>query len=163
MLLRRLACSALLLAIAGCLMPSAPAIGQDIPLQRLRPDSVAFTLSGTFEEAGQFIARDESTWRDLWQRVHGRSRPVPPLPAVDFGQEMLVIAAMGRRTSGGYAIRLERAYRKGPAIFIVVRQERPGRGCVVPSALTYPVDIARLPASPDPVTFKIEVITQDCG
>jgi|CXWL01.1.fsa_nt_gi hypothetical protein len=163
MLLRCLVGSALLLAIAGCMVPSAPAMGRDLPLERLRPDPAAYTLSSTFEEAGQFIARDESTWRDLWQRVHGRSRPVPPLPTVDFGQEMIAVAAMGRRPSGGYAIRLELAYREGPTTVIVVRQEQPGRGCIVPSALTYPVDIARLPISPDPVTFKVEVITRDCG
>jgi hypothetical protein len=154
--------AALLLAATGC-GPATLAVGGDLLLERLRPDSVAYTFSATFEDAAQFIARDESTWRDLWQRIHGRSRSVPPLPAIDFAKEMVAVAALGRRPSGGYAIRLERAYREGQETVIIVRQEQPGSGCIVPSALTYPVDIATLPSSPGPVDFRFDLITRDCN
>ena len=129
---------------------------------RLRPDSATYTLSSAIDEEELFVVRDEAAWRDAWQRLHGRSRQAPPLPAVDFAHEMVAVAAMGQRMSGGYAIRLERAFREGRAIVIVVRREKPGHGCIVAMASTQPVDLARLPASPDAVEFRIEDSAQDC-
>jgi len=152
----------LLVATVACVF-SVRAATVDIPIERLRPDSSSYTLASTLEAAEQFVVRDPESWRALWARVHGRSRPAPPLPAMDFEREMVAVAALGRQRSGGYSVRIERAYREGSTTIIVVRQEQPGRGCIVPSSLTYPVDLARLPFNPGPVTFRIDVVTQDCG
>jgi len=144
---------------------SSPAVagGDSIAVERLRPDAPAFTLNSGLDERGQFVARDAVEWASIWQRVHARSRPSPPPPEVDFGREIVVVAAVGRQRSGGYAIRIDRAYLEGAKTIIVVREESPASGCVVVAAMTSPVDIARLPALDGPVEFRVESIVRDCN
>jgi hypothetical protein len=76
---------------------------------------------------------------------------------------MVVVAALGRRPSGGYAIRIDRAYEEGEKTVIVVQTESPAAGCVVLAAMTSPVDIARLPAPDGPVVFRVESTIRDCN
>jgi hypothetical protein len=47
-------------------------------------------------------------------------------------------------------------------VVIVLREEQPGRGCVVQSSLTFPVDLAKLPMDAAPVSFQSEFVTRDC-
>ncbi len=134
----------------------------ELSLQRLRPDSTSYAFASGFEAAGQFVARDQAAWQALWQQVNARNSPAPALPAIDFDREMVLVAALGRRASGGHSLRFERAERAGAGIVVTIRQEQPGSGCIVPSALTFPVDIATVPRSSGPVSFKFESVTRDC-
>lgn len=121
-----------------------------------------FSQQSGIDEPENFVLRDEESWVKAWQRTHSRSRPIPPVPLVDFEREMIVVAALGRQRSGGYTIRVDRAYREGPATVVIVHAESPGEGCIVTNALTSPVDIARLPLSAEPVEIRLESISRDC-
>ncbi|MGH8863702.1 MAG: protease complex subunit PrcB family protein [Burkholderiales bacterium] len=134
-----------------------------VPVARLRPDTISFTQTSGIDEPGQFVLRDADGWATVWQRIHGRSRPLPPVPAIDFDHEMVVVVALGRQQSGGYTIRVERAYLEGSTTVIIVREESPGEGCIVTDAITSPVDIATLPLSPEPVEFWFESGSRKCN
>ena len=134
----------------------------DLPVERLRPGPGSYSSHSAIEDAEQFIVRDPQSWSSAWARVQGRSHPVPPLPAIDFAQEMVAVAAIGRQRSGGFTVRIERAYWEGSSLVVAVHVERPGRGCIVPSDLTYPVDLARLARDAAPVSFRTEVVDRDC-
>lgn len=154
-------CGTLLLTGVGWLW-SASSATVELPVERLRPGPGSFTNHSSIEDAEQFIVRDPQSWSSAWARVHGRARTAPPLPAIDFAQEMVAVAAIGRQRSGGFTVRIERAYRDGSTLVVAVLVERPSRGCVVPSDLTYPVDLARLPRDAAPVSFRTEVVDRDC-
>ena len=109
------------------------------------------------------MLRDADAWAAIWQRIYGRSRPVPSVPSVDFEREMVVVVALGRQRSSGYKIRVDRAFREGPTTIIVVHTESPDEGCIVTNALTSPVDIAKMPLLPDPVEFRIEASSRNCN
>ena len=134
-----------------------------VPVERLRPDAPAFSLLSGIDEPGQFILRNADDWAAVWQRIHGRSSPKPPVPTFDFDRAMVVVVALGRQRSGGYAIRVERAYREEATTVIVVHEESPGERCVVTNALTSPVDVAKLPVSPDPVEIRFEASRRECN
>ncbi len=121
-----------------------------------------FSQQSGIDEPENIVLRDEEGWAKAWQRIQSRSRPVPPAPPVDFEREMIVVAALGRQRSGGYTIRIDRAYREGPATVVIVYAESPGEGCIVTNALTSPVDIARLPLSAEPVEIRVETTSRDC-
>jgi hypothetical protein len=146
-----------------CVFSPALAGEDDVVVERLRPDTSAFTDSSGFGDPGQYVLRDQAAWGDLWKRVHARSHPVPPLPEIDFGREIVVVVALGHRPSSGYAIRVGHAYKEGPKTVVVVQTESPAAGCIVLAAMTSPVDIARLPAPDGPVEFRIESTIRDCN
>lgn len=121
-----------------------------------------FSQMSGIDEPENFVVRDDEGWAKAWQRIQSRSRPVPPAPQVDFEREMIVVAALGRQRSGGFTIRVDRAYREGSATVVIVNAESPGEGCIVTNALTSPVDIAKLPRSAEPVEIRVETTSRDC-
>jgi hypothetical protein len=145
-----------------CAFQPAWAGEADLAVERLRPDAAAFTSSSGIDEPGTFVMRDAVEWASIWRRIHARRHPVPPLPEVDFEREMVVVAALGPKRTGGHTIRIERAWHDGTKVVVLVQEESPGAGCIVPQAFVSPVDIARLPASAGPVEFKVESTVRDC-
>lgn len=128
--------------------------GTSVPLIRLRSDPFSFTYNSGMDDTEQIVVRDPLMWRAVWNQIYLRQFPVPPLPSVDFSQEMLVVAALGNRSTGGYSILLDSASETtSHGISVFVESTAPGQGCVVTEAFTQPVDIARLPLRNGPVSF----------
>jgi hypothetical protein len=70
---------------------------------------------------------------------------MPELPQVDFSREVVVVAALGQRPTGGFNILIESAAATRDGVTVSIRATAPGPGCGVTLALTQPVDIARMP------------------
>ena len=81
---------------------------------------------------------------------------------IDFTRDMLLMAAMGPQRSGGYSVAIERVLDQPETLFVLVRMISPGPGCGAIAALTSPVDIVRLPASPKPIRWVLERTANDC-
>jgi hypothetical protein len=168
----------LALALAGCAGSGAPdgPVSQSpggqpgsgnpttsvIPLARFRPDSQAYSPVSGYHQAERLVVTDQATWQSVWHTVHATLAPEPPLAAVDFSREVVLVAAMGRQPSGGYAVRLEAAQQDDQAVTVTVRTVVPGAGCVVPQVVTSPVDLARLPRTALPVRFADRSDTLRC-
>ncbi len=159
----RCAGTALIAGMLFCVSTHADPCDDDLAITRLVPDITPYTLSSGIDEPGQFIVRNAADWAALWQRIQSHRRPTPTLPEVDFEREMMIVVAAGQHRTGGYSIRIDRAWREGAKTIIVVHEEAPGPGCVVASAITSAVDIARLPVAPEPVEFRVESVIGDCG
>lgn len=144
-------------------MASADACDLAVPITRLRPDADSYTQSSGFDQPVEILVRDAGRWAAVWHQLHGRARPVPPLPEIDFARELVIAAAMGNQRSGGYGIRIDRAWRERGVTVVVVRRIEPAAGCIWPTAITSPADIARLPAVPDPVEIRLESVERDCN
>lgn len=137
--------------------------GPPVPMTRLRAEPYSYTFYSGLTSVERLVIRDAATWQAVWNRIHSNRTPVPALPEVDFSREMMVVAAMGERSTGGYGILLQRA-NEDPAggIVVSVLSTSPGRSCVVTLAFTAPVDIARLPLSAGPVRFYERSETMVC-
>ena len=133
-----------------------------LPVTRLRAEPYSFAYSSGFHDSALVVVRDAVEWRSAWTRVHDNHSEPPPLPAVDFSSEMVIVAALGTKASGGFSIYVDSAYQRDEGIEVVVRRASPGARCGVTAALTQPVDVARIPASADLVTFRVRSEVQDC-
>ena len=118
-------------------------------------------MSGLYEERLLAI-RSEAEWRGQWRRITARQGEPPPLPAVDFRREMLLMAAMGPKPSGGYRVAIDSVIEQPGELLVFVRFVSPGRRCGAIAAVTSPVDIVRVPASSKPVRWTIERQAPDC-
>lgn len=137
--------------------------GPTIPMTRLRAEPYSFTFYSGLVTSERLVVRDAAAWQTLWNRIHSGRTPTPPLPAVDFSRDMVVVVAMGQKSSGGYNILLERATEEaGDGIAIAVLSSSPGANCVVTMAVTAPVDIATLPLHPGPFLFSERSERRSC-
>lgn len=146
--------------LTGC--SSLATTASEMELRRLRPEAPAYVQNSSFAVAANQIIRTQNEWDAAWNQVAGRQRPVPQQPAVDFRREMVILAALGQQRSGGHAVRIVALEKRGPQLVVRVRTESPGKGCLVASAITSPVDIALVPATDADIQFAVEAASIDC-
>ncbi len=117
--------------------------------------------SGLYEER-LITIRNEAAWEGQWRRMTAPKGAVPPLPPVEFRREMLLLAAMGTRGSGGYNVTIERVLSEGDEVLAFVRFVSPDARCGSIAAVTSPVDIVRLPRSEKNVRWVVERTEANC-
>ena len=131
----------------------APPPGANVPLVRLRSDPYSFAFVSGFDQPARLVVRDPVTWHAVWNQIYLGGSPVPPLPEIDFSQEMLVVVALGSHPTGGYGILLTGASESADGIEVAVLSSSPGPKCFTTQAFTQPVDVARLPRRQGAVHF----------
>jgi len=127
--------------------------GTAVPITRFTSDSFAYTFNSGITSRKEVVIRDQAAWSELWQNIHATMTPAPPLPEVDFGQEMVLAAALGNRSGGGYDVVIAQAAEDAAGLHVEVAQTSPGAGCATTQALTQPVDLARVQRHEGPVEF----------
>lgn len=143
--------------------PEPTPLGPEVPLVRLRAEPYSFTFYSGLSTPARWVVRDPAAWHSIWSRIHAGVTPQPPVPVFDFSREVIVVAAMGGRGTGGYTILLEGANEDATGgITIRVLSTSPGPGCLVTQASTAPVDVASMPLRPGPVRFSERNVTTDC-
>jgi len=152
---------ATLAACAGPEMSSAPP-GTPVPIVRLRSEPYSFSFVSGFDKQARVVVRDDATWQAVWTQIF-RGGTVPAIPSVDFSQEMVVVAAQGSISTGGYGILIEGASESVSGLSITVRSVSPGRRCFVTAAFTQPVDIARVPRRDGAVKFTERSEVSECN
>ncbi len=144
------------------LSPGTP--GAPVPIVRLRAEPYSFAYNSGLDKTERIVVRDETSWQALWARINSGGSPVPPVPVIDFSQEMLVVVALGARSTGGYGIHVDGANESENAgVAVTVRSISPGPRCATTQAFTQPVDIARVPRRDGSVTFVERSEVHTCG
>lgn len=136
---------------AGTAPSQGPAAGDAVPHETL----VSQAYSG-IESPLREVIREPAAWEDLWRRIHAGTSPVPPPPPVDFEREMLVVAALGTRMSGGFGISVTRVIAGEEGLRVTLRESCPPPGAMVTMALVQPVQVIRVPRADQPVVFELE-------
>ena len=134
-----------------------------LPVTRLRQGPTAYSTYSGLNDPVRTVVRDSAEWDALWQAITRPFYPAPPLPQVDFDRDMVVVAALGAKPSSGYDIVIEAARQDTSSIEIALRTSSPAAGCPVSAAITQPVDLATIPASPRPVRFRETSTIVPCG
>jgi hypothetical protein len=109
------------------------------------------------------VIHNREAWVEMWKRIYNANPPdqaMALLPEVDFSREMLIVAALGERPTGGYGIIIDSACEQEKELEVVVRSISRLR-CGVTQSLTQPLDIVRLPKSELRVVFR-EIEEDDC-
>lgn len=162
---RSLLAISLAAVVGGCATATEPALPRDAVALEVRPfvqPDLQYFHSGATDRQ-RLVLDDAEEWAEIWHRITEHLTPQPPVPVVDFSTEMVVVAAMGSRPSGGYRIVIDEAGEVDGRVFVVVREISPGRGCMVTAALTAPVAVVRIPRRAAPVTFIERAEVSRCG
>ncbi len=142
-------------ACSGSDMSSPPGEpGAEVPIIRLRAEPYSFAFNSGLDKPARIVVRDALIWQAVWTQIYRGTFPVPPPPTIDFSREMVVVAALGARSTGGYSILITGANETDDnGVNVAVRSSSPGNTCGVTEAFTQPVDIARMPIRTGKVVF----------
>jgi hypothetical protein len=131
--------------------------GATIPFQTIEQGS-----NSGYAEAASFVIRNHEDWAALWERAHAKMFPVPPLPPIDFSQQMVVAVFQGSRSSGGYRIEVTALVDTGAALEIAVRTSSPGRGCATTTAFTEPYHLVQTDRLDRDAVFTYDEVVTHC-
>jgi len=104
------------------------------------------------DTATQAVVRNDAAWKALWQR-HAGDRP---MPAIDFGKDMVVGVFMGSRPTAGYDIAITKTLEKDGALWVWYRERMPARGVMLAQVLTFPFHLVAVPKTAGEVKFEKE-------
>ncbi len=156
--------AALALAAASCQNgkdgPDDPPSKDSVPIRTI----VQVSIPGQGGSQRQEVIRDDAAWRTAWSEIReGSSLPAEP-PAVDFGQEMVILAAM--ETQGCVArVTINTVTPSGGDLgdlVIAVTEAPPAPNCVCITS-ERPVHIVRVPKLDGRPRFAVTEGQTSCG
>ena len=141
------------LVIAATGSVSDPPTGTRIPLARLSSTPLSLSFYSGIRQPERLVVRDSATWHAVWASIWSGTTPMPATPNVDFTKEMVIVAALGSRSTGGYSIVVDSAMANSAGLIVWIGSSSPGAQCVTTQAFTAPVDVARIQRIDEPVGF----------
>ncbi|HJU69004.1 MAG TPA: protease complex subunit PrcB family protein [Gemmatimonadaceae bacterium] len=134
------------------------ATSDSLPIRRPEAsDAGIYRYSSGIGDSTFTTVRDAGRWDGMWRRLTARHGPPRPPPPIEFDQEMALVATLGEKRSGGYAIEIEAVIDRGTYVEAYVLRRAPGRDCGVAGMLTAPADVAIVPRR----DVDVRVVTQD--
>jgi hypothetical protein len=133
-----------------------------VPLTRFRPGPVGYSAFSGYAQPTTLVIPDRETWQSAWSRLHDGVSPAPPLPEINFSNDIVVLAAAGSRQSGGYDVLLTGASETDGVVTIEALIRSPAPNCVAAQVITAPVDLARMPARNGTVLFHMTARVNGC-
>src|SRR6266853_500439 len=118
----------------ACLLACVAANGaQTLPIRSLKKGA----FSG-IREVKQEVVTSAGAWEKLWKQHTQGAGESEKIPAVDFSKEMVVVATMGTKRTGGYAIEIVGVEAKDKTLKISVKKSSPPPDAMTIQALTAP-------------------------
>ncbi len=147
----RLLLTAVTVAFAGCshvvpapLRPAAETMAPLAPSAQLYYDD-----GPAFRDSVRLIVRDAASWPGVWAKATSTQTTPPPLPAIDFNHEMVLLVGAGHMSPGDQ-IRVDSAGVHQGTYNVVVRTIL---ACHPFAADAYPLEVVRVARTDKPVTF----------
>jgi hypothetical protein len=124
-------------------------------------ETVSFTIidkgpGSGFQVPQELFVSSLKDWVDTWATRQGSATPKRPHPAVEFDKEVVLVATLGSKNTGGYAIEITRIIKTKDDIQVFVKRTAPAEGAKSATMLTSPFVLARMKKPDRPVTFVDE-------
>jgi hypothetical protein len=123
---------------------------------------------GGLDKPDYRLLKTPEEWATLWSeleprtsRKQGQTTP-NRAPVIDFNTHSLIVAALGRRSNGGYMAEIQSVGESAGRILVTVVEKEPGPHCLTTQAITYPVSIATIPKTEKKVHFNIVRKVESC-
>jgi len=132
------------------LMPACLAIADEKPAQQTQTapqtqEVVAVNYEviqqGTYsgmKESFAGVIKNKKDWQDLWKKHVGLIVPQPPLPEVNFDNEVVAAIFAGEKRTSGYQILPQEIKTEGNDVVLRYRQTEPPANSFTLQVLTQP-------------------------
>ena len=125
-------------------------------------DEIVSRFYSGIEDRRREVIRTTEDWHAFWTELTIMQQPPPESPAIDFDRQMVIVATMGRQSTGGYLITMPAVHEQGAQLFVEVVEVSPGAGCMTTQAFTAPATAIKIDDRDDPVTFIERSEQQSC-
>ena len=110
----------------------------------------------------RLVVQTAAEWSSLWERIHSRQSPVPPIVQPDFNSEVALVATMGEKPSGGYTITIDSVTRHERGSIVYVTEKSPSDTCFTPAVLTQAVHAIRAPKTDGGIWWRERATVENC-
>lgn len=133
--------------------PSPVPAPTPVPMRTIGEGPVSGFLYGDEAFCGaEMVIRDLRAWRAFWAAHTANLDPRPPLPAVDFRKEMVLVVLLGPCSTGGPGIHIRDVVSNPEANSLVVNVVESHRPGMLP-VITNPFHIVAIPKAPGSIAF----------
>lgn len=115
-----------------------------------------------FAEPDRMVMRSDGELAEFWVTFEVPRTPKTDPPVVDFGRMIVIAAAMGERSTGGYAVTIEAVHEAEGKLYVSVTELSPGPSCMTTQALTQPVFAVTVESAASEVVFVERAETSSC-
>ncbi len=126
-------------------------------------EEVHNSLVSSIRERRRMVISTASDWEQFWNEFAAAIMPRPDAPVIDFTARMVIVASMGERATGGYAIVIEEVTEGDEGLTARVVETSPAATCFLTQVVTAPVTAVTLPRSDGTVVFGEETQMQECS
>jgi hypothetical protein len=111
-----------------------------------------------------FIFTNRATWEQFWQsiRILDLNLQKPPAPQFDFERRTLIGVTSGSRSTGGYALQVDKIEVVGDSWVLHYTELVPGRNCLVTTAPTTPSAFIAVEVPVLPIKLQGKTVSRDC-
>lgn len=118
--------------------------------------------SGIAVRRGEVITR-EARWVQVWDEIMSRQTPKPPLPAVNWDTQILVLAAGGETGDSCKDLEIEKVERRDGTLIISILDKSPGTNCnPCPPITIQPVHVVSVPRAATSAIYDWRAVTVNC-
>lgn len=155
--MRTVASIALLIALAGCGGGDSSPTAPDGP--------IAFTdvhrskASGMRTAGAQIVSRPEP-WMAMWDSIVLGQTPKPPMPAIDFEKNILIVATLGETPDSCKHVRIDQVVRRNGALDVTISEVRPPASCTCPPVVVQPVHVVSVPRAALGANYLWRTVTE---
>ncbi len=110
----------------------------------------------------RLVIRDGATWAKVWKQFADTHQPIAAIPVIDFAKSVVIVAAMGIQSSGGYTITVDDVRIIAGGARISITEKSPGKGCIVTMAMTEPASVVLVPRFAGEAVFVEHTSQYDC-
>lgn len=125
--------------------------GDAIPFRVIEENN----MSGFSTGMEKFIS-SEKDWVAIWMERQGNLAAKRLHPEIDFDRDVVIVAALGRKNTGGYSVDITRVIRTKDDIRIYLKKTAPPADAKLPAVVTSPFIFARMKKPDRPVVFLDE-------
>lgn len=147
---------ALLPLLLGCTDDSPT--GADSPVVF---ETIVHTSTSGLTQSEQRVVRNQTDWVRLWDQLYAGVSPKPPLPRVDFGQEVVLVAAMGERPNSCYGVEVVEVRLRDGRLSVRIAETHTV-GCACLEFISRPVHVVRVRLVLPGIDFRVEERTANC-
>jgi hypothetical protein len=133
--------------------------------QERTPVSFTVVTSGHnsgYIKKGRLKITNKADFQKMWDNLYINFSEKPPLPDINFNNQLVIGAFFGEATSGGNSIAVKSVEMYETMIMVKIEETTPGYNCVTTDVMTQPYQIIAISKVNLPVNYATEHVIRKC-